>query len=111
MASSSASLTPCYSLRLAHSLLVPSLCSHLEAAPTVRLHVSHPTDGLDLGVVSSPVIPVLVRPHLKDILVATVARVLVSHPAVWGIREEYFEQNGSYFADPQITIGHQLGRR
>lgn len=89
MVSSSASLTPCYCLRLAHSLLDSSLCGHLEAAPAVRLHVSHPADGLDLGVVGSPVIPVLERPHFKDILVATVARVLVAHPAVWGSREKY----------------------
>lgn len=58
-----------------------ALGAHLEAAPAVRLHVSHPADGLDLGLVGSPVVPVLVRPHFKDILVTTVARVLVAHPA------------------------------
>lgn len=58
-----------------------ALGGHLEAAPAVRLHVSHPADGLDLGLVGSPVVPVLVWPHFKDILVTTVARVLVAHPA------------------------------
>lgn len=82
MVSSVASLTLCYSLLLAHSLLDSSLCGHLEAAPAVRLHVSHPADGLDLGVVGSPVIPVLVRAHFEHILEATVARVLVAHPTV-----------------------------
>lgn len=89
MVSSIAGLTPCYSLLLAHSLLDSSLCGHLEAAPAVCLHVPHPTDGLDLGVVGSPVIPVLVRTHFKHILVATVARVLVAHPAVSGRREKH----------------------
>lgn len=64
-----------------------SLGAHLEAAPAVRLHVSHPADGLDLGLVGSPVVPVLVWPHFKDILVSTVARVLVAHPAETGSRE------------------------
>lgn len=82
MVSSVASLTPCYSLLLAHSLLDSSLCGHLEAAPAVCLHVSHPADGLDLGLVGSPLVPVLVRSHLKHVLEATVARVLVAHPAV-----------------------------
>ena len=54
----------------------------------MRLHVPHPADGLDLGVVGSPVVPVLVRAHFKHVLVATVARVLVAHPAVWGRRED-----------------------
>lgn len=88
MVSSMASHTPCYSLLLAHSVPASSLCSHLEAAPAVCLHVSHPADGLDLGVVSSPLVPVLVRAHFKHVLVATVARVLVAHPAVWGSREK-----------------------
>lgn len=79
----------CYSLLLAHSLLDSSLCGHLEAAPAVCLHVSHPTDGLDLGLVGSPLVPVLERAHLKHILVATVARVLVAHPAVWRSREKH----------------------
>lgn len=83
-----ASQTPCYSLLLAHSLLGSSLCGHLEAAPAVRLHVSHPADGLDLGVVGSPVVPVLVRAHFEHVLVATVARVLVAHPAVRGKQRE-----------------------
>lgn len=92
---SMASLTPCYSLLLAHSLLDSSLCGHLEAAPAVRLHVSHPADGLDLGVVGSPVVPVLVRAHFIHILEATVARVLVAHPAV------VVERNT---CEPQIDI-------
>lgn len=58
------------------------LCVHLEAAPAVRLHVPHSADGLDLGLVGAPVIPGLVRTHLQHVLVATVARVLVAHPAV-----------------------------
>lgn len=58
------------------------LCSHLKAAPAVRLHVPHSADGLDLGLVGSPVIPGLVGTHLQHVLVATVARVLVAHPAV-----------------------------
>lgn len=56
------------------------LCGQLEAAPAVCLHVSHPADGLDLGVVGSPLIPVLESAHFKDVLVATVPRVLVAHP-------------------------------
>lgn len=89
MVSSVASRTPWCSLLLAHSLLDSTLCAHvLEAAPAVCLHVPHSTDGLDLGVVGSPVVPVLVRSHLKHVLVATVAGVLVSHPAVWGSREK-----------------------
>ena len=84
MESSMANRTPCYSLLLAHSLLDSSLCGHLEAAPAVRLHVSHPADGLDLGVVGAPLVPVFESAHFKHILEATVARVLVSHPAVWG---------------------------
>lgn len=58
------------------------LCGHLKAAPAVRLHVPNPADGLELWVVGSPLVPVLVRTHLKHILVTTVARVLVAHPAV-----------------------------
>lgn len=50
----------------------------------MRLHVPHSADGLDLGLVGSPVIPGLVRTHLQHVLVATVARVLVAHPAVRG---------------------------
>ncbi len=84
-----ASLTLCYSLLLAHSLLDLSLCGHLKAAPAVCLHVSHPADGLDLGVVGSPVIPMLERAHFKHVLVATVAGVLVAHPAVWGSRDTH----------------------
>lgn len=58
------------------------LCGHLKAAPAVRLHVPHSADGLDLGLVGSPLIPGLVGTHLQHVLVATVARVLVAHPAV-----------------------------
>lgn len=58
------------------------LCGHLKAAPAVRLHVPHSANGLDLGLVGSPVIPGLVGTHLQHVLVATVARVLVAHPAV-----------------------------
>lgn len=82
MVSTVANQTPCYSLLLAHSMPDSFLCGHLEAAPAMCLHVSHPADGLDLGVVGSPLVPVLVRSHLKHILEATVARVLVAHPAV-----------------------------
>lgn len=77
-------VTPCYSLLLAHSLPDSSLCGHLEAAPAVCLHVSHPADGLDLGMVGSPLVPVLERTHLKHVLEATVARVLVTHPGSTG---------------------------
>lgn len=65
-------------------VLLDSLRGHLEAAPAVRLHVSHPADGLDLGLVGSPLVPVLVRAHFKHILVAAVAGVLVAHPAARG---------------------------
>lgn len=64
------------------------LCSHLEAAPAVRLHVPHSADGLDLGLVGSPLVPGLVGTHLQHVLVATVAGVLVAHPAVWRGGEE-----------------------
>jgi len=60
------------------------LGSPLEAAPAVMLHVSHPAHGLDLGVVGSPLVPVLVRAHLEHVLIATVARILVSHPGSSG---------------------------
>lgn len=49
----------------------------------MRLHVSHPTDGLKLGMMGPPLIPVLVTGHFKDVLEATVARVLVAHPPAW----------------------------
>lgn len=81
--------TPLLSPLLAHSLLDSCLCVHLEAAPAVRLHVPHPADGLDLGLLGSPLIPVLHRSHLKHILVSTVARVLVAHPAVGEGREKH----------------------
>lgn len=67
-------------LASAHAVRMP-LGAHLEAAPAVRLHVSHSADGLHLGLVGAPVVPVLVRPHFEDILVATVTGVLVAHPA------------------------------
>lgn len=67
----------------------------------MRLHVPHPADGLDLGLVGSPVVPALERPHLQDVLVATVARVLVAHPAVRG--EERDAQIG--FSDLQAHFG------
>lgn len=92
------SLTPCYSLLLVHSLDWDLRCQ-LEAAPAVRLHVSHPANGLDLGVVGSPLIPVLERTHFKHILEATVSRVLVAHPSVRGIRKKH-EQRSNYIRLP-----------
>lgn len=54
----------------------------------MRLHVPDPADRLDLGVMGAPLVPVLVRAHLKHVLVATVARVLVAHPTVGERRRE-----------------------
>lgn len=65
------------------------LRSQLKAAPAVRLHVPHPADGLDLRVVGPPVVPVLVGAHFEYVLVATVAGVLVAHPAVWRGTEKH----------------------
>lgn len=65
---------------------VPScfLRGELEAASAVCLHVPDPADGLDMGVVGSPLVPVLVGAHLKDVLVSTVTWVLVTHPCSTG---------------------------
>lgn len=46
------------------------------------LHVPHSTDGLDLGMVGAPLVPVLEDTVLEHILVATVTGVLVANPTV-----------------------------
>lgn len=60
--------------------LLSLLCGHLETAATVKLHVSHSAYRLNLGMVSTPLIPVLEGSTLQDILVATVTWVLVCNP-------------------------------
>lgn len=44
------------------------------------LHVPHSTDRLDLGVVGAPLVPVLEGAKLKQVLVSSIARILVPNP-------------------------------
>lgn len=80
------------------SLLDSSLCSHLKAAPAMCLHVPHPANGLDLGVVGTPFIPVLVRTYFKDVLEASVARILVTHPSVRRNRKKKLARNVTVYS-------------
>ena len=51
-----------------------------KAATLVELHVSHTAHGLNLRLEGTELVVVSVITALKQILVASVARVLVSHP-------------------------------
>lgn len=51
-----------------------------EASSLVELHVSNTTHGLDLGLEGAEVVVVSVVTALKQVLVASVAGVLVTHP-------------------------------
>ncbi len=52
----------------------------IEAAVLVELHVPHTTHGLDLRLEGTKLVVVSVVAALKQILVSSVAGVLVSHP-------------------------------
>lgn len=53
----------------------------MENAPLVPLHVSDAPHRLDLRHLGSELIVVLVLPLFKQVLVASVAWVLIAHPA------------------------------
>lgn len=52
----------------------------VEASSLVELHVPDATHGLDLGLEGAKVVVVSVVTGLKQVLVASVSRVLVTHP-------------------------------
>lgn len=52
----------------------------VEASSLVELHVPDTTHGLDLGLEGAKVVVVSVVTGLKQVLVASVSRVLVTHP-------------------------------
>lgn len=52
----------------------------IEEAALVELHVPHTAHGLNLRLEGTKLVVVSVVAALKQILVASVARVLVSHP-------------------------------
>lgn len=52
-----------------------------EASSLVELHVPDTTHGLDLGLEGAEVVVVSVVTALKEVLVASVSGVLVTHPA------------------------------
>lgn len=52
----------------------------VEASSLVELHVPDTTNGLDLGLEGAEVVVVSVVTALKQVLVASVSRVLVTHP-------------------------------
>lgn len=52
----------------------------VEASSLVELHVPDTTNGLDLGLEGAEVVVVSVVTALKKVLVASVSRVLVTHP-------------------------------
>lgn len=52
----------------------------VEASSLVELHVPDTTHGLDLGLEGTEVIVVSVFSALEQVLVASVSRVLVTHP-------------------------------
>lgn len=84
---SSISSTPSLSLPTSLSLSHPleaSLAGHGVAAVRVPLHVTHTPHGLHLGAASTIFIKVLVVTLLQQVLAATVAWVLVAHPAEGG---------------------------
>lgn len=60
---------------------VTSLVDGVESAPLVPLHVSDAPNGLDLRNLGSELGAVLVLPLFKQVLVASVAGVLIAHPA------------------------------
>lgn len=51
-----------------------------EASSLVELHVPDTTHGLDLGLEGAEVVVVSVVTALKQVLVTSVSRVLVTHP-------------------------------
>lgn len=61
------------------SMVFLSLCQ-LEAASVMCLHVSHSANRLDLRVIGTPFVPVFVGSKFKQVLISTVAWVLVSNP-------------------------------
>lgn len=81
------SSTPSLSLPTSPSLshpLKPSLAGHGVAAVWVPLHVTYTPHGLHLGPASTVRIKVPVVTLLQQVLAATVAWVLVAHPAEGG---------------------------
>lgn len=77
---SSAPLSLPTSPSLSHPLK-PSLGGHGVAAIRVPLHVTHTPHGLQPGATSTILIKVPIVALLQQILAATVAWVLVAHPA------------------------------
>lgn len=65
-----------------------SLC-HLKAASGMRVHISHSSHRLDLGVMGAPFIPVFVGSEFKQVLISTVAWILISNPPKVGMSIEY----------------------
>lgn len=59
-----------------------------EASSLVELHVPDTTHGLDLGLEGAEVVVVSVVTTLKQVLVASVSRVLVTHPAERNVKGE-----------------------
>lgn len=60
---------------------VTSLVNWVKSTPLVPLHVSDAPDRLDLRNLGSELSTVLVLPLFKQVLVASVAWVLIAHPA------------------------------
>lgn len=52
----------------------------VEASSLVELHVPDTTHGLDLGLEGAELVVVPVVTALKQVLVASVSRVLITHP-------------------------------
>lgn len=59
---------------------VTSLVDGVKSTPLVPLHVSDAPNRLDLRNLGSELGAVLVLPLFKQVLVASVARVLIAHP-------------------------------
>lgn len=62
---------------------------HIEAAALVELHVPHTAHGLNLRLEGAKLVVVSVVSALKQILVSSVAGVLVSHPTLKRGRESF----------------------
>lgn len=61
---------------------VISLVSGMKSTPQVPLHVSDAPDRLDLRNLGSELSAVLVLPLFKQVLIASVAWILIAHPTV-----------------------------
>lgn len=60
----------------------------MEGPPLVPLHVPDAPHGLDLGVLSPKIGTVLVVPFFKQVLVASIAGILVPYPPADGREEQ-----------------------